>query len=271
MPELPEVETTLRGILPHLKQQSISKVVVRHRQLRWPIPADLPQVLLNNRIENIERRAKYLLLKTNSGTLIIHLGMSGHLRLLDSEVPPKKHDHVDIVFHNKKTLRFNDPRRFGAILWTEEDPHQHALLKNLGVEALATNFTGKYLFSRTKGKKIAIKSFLMDNKIVTGIGNIYATEALFASGIHPAAPAHSISVERLNNLVKSSKHILRLAIKRGGTTLKDFMKSDGKPGYFSNQLKAYGRAGQPCIHCNSILQAMLIGQRNTVYCKHCQS
>jgi formamidopyrimidine-DNA glycosylase len=270
MPELPEVETTLRGISPHIEKQTIAKTVVRERRFRWPIPSNMPQILLGKMIVNVERRAKYLLLTTHEGTIIIHLGMSGHLRILVNDHPPNKHDHVDIVFHNKKILRFTDPRRFGAFLWVEGDPHGHSLLKHLGIEPLTRGFTGRYLWLRAQGRIVPIKSFLMDNKIVNGIGNIYATEALFEAGIHPSIPANSLSVDRLECLVKSSKQILRLAIKRGGTTLKDFINSNGKPGYFSSQLKVYGRAGLPCVICHATLQLMQIGQRSTVYCKRCQ-
>ncbi len=271
MPELPEVETTRRGILPHIEKQTIVKVIIREYRFRWLVPSHLAKILLGRKIINVERRAKYLLLVTHEGTIIIHLGMSGSLSILLEPTPPKKHDHIDITFSNNKILRFTDPRRFGAFLWTEENPHQHELLQHLGVEPLTKNFTGRYLYLSAKNRKAPIKSFLMDNKIVTGIGNIYATEALFAAGIHPATPANSLTIERLDKLVKASKEILRQAIKRGGTTLKDFVNSDGKPGYFSNQLKVYGRAGQPCVACQTSLHLMQIGQRSTVYCKKCQS
>ncbi len=270
MPELPEVETTMRGISPHIEQQTIAKVVVRQYRLRWPILSNMQQVLQGKTIVDVERRAKYLLLKTQGGTLILHLGMSGHLRILINDHPPNKHDHVDIVFDNKKILRYTDPRRFGAFLWSEGNPYHHALLKDLGPEPLTQKFTGQYLWMRAQGRTVPIKSLLMDNKIVTGIGNIYATEALFVAGIYPAAPAKSLSVERLDSLVKSIKKILQCAIQRGGTTVKDFINSDGKPGYFANQLKAYGRAGLSCVICHNRLLSMQIGQRRTVYCKFCQ-
>jgi formamidopyrimidine-DNA glycosylase len=271
MPELPEVETTLQGILPHIKRQTIAKVIVRQTHLRWPVPSNLQQILSLKTISDVKRRAKYLLLSTDSGTLIIHLGMSGHLRILLDCSQPNKHDHIDVVFRNNKLLRFTDPRRFGAFLWVEGDPYQHPLLKDLGIEPLSKNFSGKYLWSKAQGRTLPIKSLLMDNKIVTGIGNIYATETLFEAGIDPLSPTQSLSLERLNRLTRAIKTILRQAIKQGGTTLKDFIKSDGKPGYFSHQLKAYGRKGLPCIICHTILQSIQIGQRNTVYCKHCQS
>lgn len=270
MPELPEVETTLRGIFPHLDQQTITKTIIRKRQLRWRIPSHLEKTLQGQKIIGAERRAKYLLLKTSAGTLIIHLGMSGHLRILGEDSPSGKHDHVDIQFSNHKILRFNDPRRFGAVLWTKENPHEHALLKHLGVEPLSSEFSGEYLRTRAQNRKLPIKSFLMDGKIVTGVGNIYAAEALFEAGISPLASAKSISVERLEILAQVVKRILQDAIKRGGTTLKDFLHSDGKPGYFSHELKVYGRAGLPCVVCGTALKAMQIGQRNTIYCETCQ-
>lgn len=270
MPELPEVETTLQGIIPHLKQQRISEVVVRQFNLRWPIPADIAACLVGETIIELQRRGKYLLLHTQTGTLIIHLGMSGHLRILLEPTMPNRHDHVDILLHNQKTLRYTDPRRFGSLLWMIGNVHDHPLLKKLGVEPLSKDFSGKYLWSCSQNKVVPIKALLMDHHIVTGIGNIYATEALFAVGIHPALPAKTVSVARLTQLVKESKQILRQAIKRGGTTLKDFSDSNGKPGYFSNQLKVYGRHGQPCVQCQAPLHVMRIRQRSTVYCKHCQ-
>lgn len=270
MPELPEVETTLRGILPHITQQTIAKVIIRNHRLRWPIPSNMQRLLLGQSIVKAERRAKYLLLTTQTGTIIIHLGMSGSLRILIESQPPKKHDHIDIVFNNQNILRYTDPRRFGAFLWVEGDPHQHILLRNCGVEPLSNHFTGKYLHLRAKSRIVPIKAFLMDNKIVTGIGNIYATEALFAAAIHPDTPVKSVKLEQMQVLTKAVKKILKHAIKRGGTTLKDFINSDGKPGYFVNELKVYGRAGLPCVICGKTLQSMKIGQRSTVYCQRCQ-
>ncbi len=270
MPELPEVETTLRGILPHIQNQIIMQVVIRNRQLRWPISPQLPQILPDKKILSAKRRGKYLLLQIVQGTLIIHLGMSGSLRVLPEGYPHNKHDHVDIIFRNQKILRFTDPRRFGALLWTEENPASHPLLKNLGIEPLTRGFTGKYLWLHAQSRHVPIKILLMDNHVVTGIGNIYANEALFVAGIHPAAAANSLSAERLQLLVKAVKQILRHAIQRGGTTLKDFTNSEGKPGYFADQLKVYGRAGLACVRCHAPLQFLRIGQRSTVYCQHCQ-
>lgn len=270
MPELPEVETTLRGIEPHVLKQKITHVTVRQHGLRWPIPAHLANTLKNQTILRAERRAKYLLLETATGTLIVHLGMSGSLRILTHPQPAGKHDHLDIEFANHKTLRYTDPRRFGAVLWTTEDPMQHALLKDLGPEPLSKNFSGNYLWKRAQGRKIPVKSFLMDNKVVVGVGNIYAAESLFAAKINPKTPAENISAERYATLVEAVKTILRKAIKHGGTTLKDFVDSDGKPGYFSLQLKVYGREGLPCVVCGTKLKAIKQGQRTTVYCEKCQ-
>lgn len=244
--------------------------MIRAHRLRWPIPSDIQKILSEKIIYDIERRAKYLLFKTANGTILIHLGMSGCLRILDEKIPVNKHDHVDIVFYNKKILRFTDPRRFGAFLWIEGDPYHHALLKHLGVEPLTKHFSGKYLLTCAQNRSVSVKTFIMDNKIVTGVGNIYATEALFEAGIHPIKSVKLLTIEQWNDLVAAIKKILRRAIKRGGTTLKDFMNSDGKPGYFSNQLKAYGRAKLPCVKCQRLLKLIKIGQRSTVYCEYCQ-
>lgn len=271
MPELPEVETTLRGIIPHILHQRIKKVIIRQHQLRWKIPSNIQKLLVKKTITEAERRGKYILLKIIEGNLIIHLGMSGHLKILTHNQPAQKHDHIDILFSNKKILRFTDPRRFGAFLWAEGDAYQHFLLKTLGVEPLSKEFSAVYLFAQAQNKKASIKSLIMDSKIVTGIGNIYAAEALFAAGIHPKTSAQLLSIKRLQLLVKAIKTILNRAIKKGGTTLKDFSDSNGKPGYFSQQLKVYGRDGLSCLKCHSTLQSIKIGQRSTVYCKRCQT
>ncbi len=270
MPELPEVETTLWGIYPHIQAQRIKDVIIRHPRLRWPIPHQIGSKLIGNKIEQIQRRAKYLLLTVGKGTLIIHLGMSGRLRILTKSIPPQKHDHIDIVFSNHKILRFTDPRRFGAFLWTEQAIHLHSLLKNLGPEPLEKSFTSRYLLQQAQDRKIPIKSFIMDNKIVVGVGNIYAAEALFLAKINPLKPVKNITLIEFTRLVTAIKKILRLAIKQGGTTVKDFVNSEGKPGYFSQYLKVYGRAGMPCVSCQTILQSVRIGQRSTVYCGRCQ-
>jgi len=269
MPELPEVETTLQGIKPYLTDEIVLNVAVRHPRLRWPIPSQLANILRNQPVLNVTRRAKYLLFSFPLGTLILHLGMSGRLRILSTFVTPNKHDHVDIYF-TQKILRFTDPRRFGALLWTEDDPSTHPLLKNLGPEPLTQNFSGEYLFTRSRNKKIAVKSFIMDSKVVAGVGNIYATEALFAAGIHPKKAAFKVDLKHYQLLAKAIKRILRQAIQQGGTTLKDFAKTDGSPGYFSIKLKVYGQSGNPCVKCKSRLHSIRINQRSTVYCKHCQ-
>lgn len=270
MPELPEVETTLRGIKPFVLHQKIRSVVVRHYGLRWPIPRNIQTILTGQTIKTAERRGKYLLFGTTKGTLIIHLGMSGSIRILTTETAAKKHDHVDIVFANKACLRYTDPRRFGAVLWTTENPDLHPLLAHLGPEPLEKTFTGKYLWEQAQQRKTPIKSFIMDSKIVVGVGNIYANEALFAAGIHPKKSAGKITLEQFNALTKAIKKILQAAIKQGGTTLKDFVNTDGKKGYFAVHLQVYGREGKPCIKCGTELKEIRLGQRTTVYCSQCQ-
>ena len=269
MPELPEVETTLRGITPHLMGQTITEVIIRHYGLRWPITPDIIQRLQGVTITQLARRGKYLLLHLTQGTLIIHLGMSGRLALLSTPTPAQKHDHVDVRVSNQKLLRFTDPRRFGAFLWTE-DPAQHALLAHLGPEPLTADFSADYLHQRALNKKIAVKLFIMDQKIVVGVGNIYANEALFLAGIHPGTPAGVITLSQYEQLVHHIKITLQRAIKQGGTTLKDFLSSEGKPGYFSQHLHVYGRGQQPCTQCKTILIAIEMGKRNTVFCPQCQ-
>lgn len=269
MPELPEVETTRLGIQPYIENQTITQVVIRQHQLRWPIPCNLPQQVQGKVVQKVTRRGKYLLFEIEQGALILHLGMSGSLGILKQKTPPKKHDHVDIEFAHY-ALRFTDPRRFGAILWADGEFLQHPLLAQLGVEPLTSDFSAKYLWDAAAGRKKSIKSFIMDNHIVVGVGNIYAAEALFLAGIHPIRSACLVSEIEMIRLVDAIKKILHQAIRQGGTTLKDFVNSEGKPGYFSHQLKVYGRNGQPCVACNKILESMRIGQRSTVYCSHCQ-
>lgn len=270
MPELPEVETTRRGITPHLQNQIIDDVIVRQRQLRWPVPRNLRTVLRGQTIEQIDRRGKYLLLKTTNGTLIIHLGMSGSLRVLPCDTPPQKHDHLDLILHNGQCLRFRDPRRFGTVLWTREDPFHHKLLKQLGPEPLSDQLNGDYLWQRSRGRKLTIKQIIMDSKIVVGVGNIYANEALFLAGIHPRRQAGRISRERYVQLAKAIKQVLRAAIKQGGTTLRDFTDGNGEPGYFRLKLRVYERTGLSCTRCGKPIQHTVIGQRSTYYCSHCQ-
>lgn len=271
MPELPEVETTRTGILPVALHQTVTNIIIRAPKLRWPIPQNLSRVVRGHTIDAIERRAKYLLLKFDHGTIIIHLGMSGRLRILDTKLPPEKHDHVDICLANGYILRYTDPRRFGAVLWTDAEPIQHKLLKDLGPEPFSSSFTGKYMYAQSRNKKIAIKNFIMDAHIVVGVGNIYASEALFAAKIDPRKPANQVTLEQYVELTKHIKRILKLAIERGGTTLKDFFNASGKPGYFSQQLKVYGRDKMACFTCGTIIQSEMIGQRNTFFCTKCQT
>ncbi|HAV86419.1 bifunctional DNA-formamidopyrimidine glycosylase/DNA-(apurinic or apyrimidinic site) lyase [Stutzerimonas balearica] len=269
MPELPEVETTRRGIAPHLLGQTIERVVVRDRRLRWPIPEDLDVRLSGQRIEAVERRAKYLLIRVQSGTLIAHLGMSGSLRLVPAELPAAKHEHVDILLGSGQALRYTDPRRFGALLWSEL-PLEHPLLASLGPEPLDEGFDGRRLYELSRGRSMAVKPFIMDNAVVVGVGNIYASEALFAAGIDPRRPAGGISRARYERLAAEIKRILAMAIERGGTTLRDFVGGDGKPGYFQQELFVYGRGGAFCKQCGSTLREVRLGQRASVYCGRCQ-
>lgn len=269
MPELPEVEVSRQGIAPYLENAQITQIIVRNGQLRWPVPMAL-QDAVGCTVISVRRRAKYLLLETEKGTIIIHLGMSGSLRVLDSSVAVEKHDHVDIVLNSGKCLRLNDPRRFGSVLWQVGDVLEHKLLASLGPEPLTDDFTAQRLFDRSRSRKIPVKSFLMDNHIVVGVGNIYANEALFSAGINPKRAAGNVSLQRYQILVEEVKLVLAKAIAQGGTTLKDFTQTDGKPGYFVQELQVYGKAGKPCPKCGEELQAMKIGQRNTIYCNQCQ-
>ncbi len=269
MPELPEVETTRRGIAPHLIGQRVSRVLVRERRLRWPIPEDLDVRLSGQRIEAVERRAKYLLIKAETGTLISHLGMSGNLRLVEAGLPAAKHEHVDIELESGLSLRYTDPRRFGALLWSEL-PLEHELLARLGPEPLTELFDGERLYQLSRGKAVAVKPFIMDNAVVVGVGNIYATEALFAAGIDPRRAAGTVSRARYVRLAQEIKRVLAHAIERGGTTLRDFIGGDGQPGYFQQELFAYGRGGQLCKVCGSTLREVKLGQRASVYCRKCQ-
>ncbi|GGH89887.1 DNA-formamidopyrimidine glycosylase [Pseudomonas fluvialis] len=269
MPELPEVETTRRGIEPHLLGQRVSRVLLRERRLRWPIPEDLDVRLSGQRIEAVERRAKYLLIKAESGTLIAHLGMSGSLRLVPLGTPAARHEHVDIELESGLALRYTDPRRFGALLWSQE-PLAHELLARLGPEPLGGSFDGERLYELSRGRSLAVKPFIMDNAVVVGVGNIYASEALFAAGIDPRREAGSISRARYLRLGEEIKRILAYAIERGGTTLRDFVGGDGQPGYFQQELFVYGRGGEFCKTCGSTLREVKLGQRASVYCPRCQ-
>ncbi|MER2494339.1 bifunctional DNA-formamidopyrimidine glycosylase/DNA-(apurinic or apyrimidinic site) lyase [Catenovulum sediminis] len=269
MPELPEVEVTRLGITPWLQGQTIAAIHIYHKQLRWPIPESLYQ-LAGHRIEAIERRAKYLIVHCKQGYLLLHLGMSGKLRVVGKETPRVKHDHFEIELTSGQSMRLNDPRRFGAVLWFADISALNHQLKSLGPEPLLAEFTAEYLYQKSRNKQTAIKPFIMDNKIVVGVGNIYATESLFLSGIHPKRAAGNISLKRYKILVENIKKVLAAAIEQGGTTLKDFAKADGNPGYFAQKLLVYGRSGQACTVCGETLKSMQLGQRASVYCKNCQ-
>ena len=270
MPELPEVETTRRGISPHVGGKRVRNLVVRNGQLRWPVPPDLPALLRGKTLQTVERRGKYLLLHFQHGTVLWHLGMSGSLRLVQATDPVRKHDHVDMVFSGGVALRFQDPRRFGALLWTAEPLDQHKLLVHLGPEPLTDAFTAEYLFARSRKRSQPVKTWLMDSRIVVGVGNIYANEALFAAGLHPLRKTGKLTRAECERLVVVVKRILAHAIERGGTTLRDFVGGDGKPGYFAQELWVYGRAGLACKTCSKSLTERRLGQRSTVYCTHCQ-
>jgi formamidopyrimidine-DNA glycosylase len=270
MPELPEVETTARGIAPHVSGQRVTRVVVRERRLRRPIPRSFAANVAGQEIREVGRRGKYLLLTAAGGTLIVHLGMSGSLRLVATSTVAEKHDHVDLQLGNGLALRLRDPRRFGLMVWTRDDPLSHPLLRELGPEPLAAVFNGDVLFKRSRGRRLAVKPFLMDAKVVVGVGNIYANEALFAARIHPLRPAGQVFGPEYRTLVAAIKKVLRQAIAQGGTTLRDFVAGDGRPGYFQQRLKVYGREGEPCPRCGEAIQCMRLGQRATYFCSHCQ-
>lgn len=269
MPELPEVETTRRGLAPHLEGKRIRGVVLRRPDLRWPIPKEIESVLPGQRIDAVRRRAKYLLLDTGAGSALLHLGMTGSLRVLPASTPVTVHDHVDLQLSSGRVMRFNDPRRFGSLLW-QPAGQTHELLRALGPEPLADQFDGDYLFERSRNRKAPVKTFLMDQGIVVGVGNIYAAESLFRAGISPLRAAGKVSRERYAALAAAVKDVLAYAITRAGTTLRDFISPDGAPGYFEQELSAYGRGGQPCPNCGRPLKFANIGQRASVWCGYCQ-
>lgn len=270
MPELPEVETTRRGITPHILGKRVKNIIIRQPKLRWPIPANLKSQLLKRQILEVGRRAKYLFLQTDNGTLLLHLGMSGSLRILPPGTPPGPHDHFDLLFDDC-CLRLRDPRRFGAVLWTREPIEEHKLICHLGPEPLSDNFDGVHLHQHARQRHIAVKTLIMDGKVVVGVGNIYANEALFMAGIHPARPCNRISAARYIRLAEQIKKILAAAIERGGTTLRDFQREDGNPGYFAQELKLYGKEGAPCPNCGNPIKQRRIGQRSSFYCGRCQT
>lgn len=296
MPELPEVETSRLGITPHIQKQKIAQIIVRNPKLRWPVPVAELEALAGQVIEKVERRGKYLKLICQTGYILIHLGMSGSLRILKghqlqvskksskrssqsksehqpehkSEYKPEKHDHIDLICENGAILRYNDPRRFGCYLFQKDNTQEHKLLAVLGPEPLSEDFTAAFFYQHSRGKKQSIKTFMMDSHIVVGVGNIYASESLFLAGIHPNASAGRVSLKRYEKLVIAIKQVLAAAIEQGGTTLKDFVGSDGKPGYFKQQLNVYGRESQPCVACSSTIKKIKQGQRSTFYCPKCQ-
>ncbi len=270
MPELPEVETSRRGIEPHLLNKTITKVEIRQHKLRWPIPKNLPALAEGQKIRKVCRRAKYIYLTLDNGNIIIHLGMSGSLRICTNKTPPEKHDHIDICVSNNKILRLRDPRKFGCVLWQADDINQHKLIKVLGPEPLDDVFTAEYLHDKAHKRQCSIKAFIMNSHIVVGVGNIYASEALFRAGINPKRKAGNISLSRLQKLVDAIKLTLELAIKEGGTTLRDFTGISGQPGYFAQKLLVYGRNGEACTQCGESIKQFTQQARSTYYCSRCQ-
>jgi formamidopyrimidine-DNA glycosylase len=269
MPELPEVETTMRGIAPHMKNQQINHVVVRDSRLRWPIPVEVNRAE-SQTVVGLRRRGKYLLIDLQKGGLVIHLGMSGSLRVLSEPQSPGKHDHFDIEMTNGVCIRYNDPRRFGAFLWAADGADSHSLLAQLGPEPLSDDFTADYLYQQSRGRKVAVKNFIMNGHVVVGVGNIYASESLFMAGIHPSRAAGRVSKLRYQGLVEAVRDVLSRAIQRGGTTLRDFVNSDGAPGYFAQELLVYDRGGRDCFQCGGPIRQKVIGQRSSYFCPECQ-
>ena len=270
MPELPEVETTVNGIRPFAEGRTVAGVIVRQRQLRWPVSRGLSQKLSGKVIQSVRRRAKYILFEFERGTLLIHLGMSGRLRVVPSTTPSEKHDHVDLLLDDGHCVRFRDPRRFGSVTWVSGDPLVSQYLYHLGPEPLVDDFDGCYLYTRARGRRTAVKNFIMDGRIVVGVGNIYASEALFRSGIRPTRAAGRIALERYSLLVTAIQTVLGEAIAAGGTTLRDYSRVTGEPGYFEQALKVYERQGLPCEACGDLINRKVIGQRASYYCPSCQ-
>ena len=271
MPELPEVETSRRGIEPHILNKTIKDVVIRQHKLRWPIPKSLPDKIKHQKLVQVDRRGKYLLLNfDNNDTVIIHLGMSGSLRICTPSTTIGKHDHIDFIFSNKKVLRLNDPRKFGCVLWTNKTIDEHKLLSKLGPEPLGDEFNAEYLYTQSRKRNCSIKTFIMNSHVVVGVGNIYASESLFMAGINPIRKAGSLSRPRCDKLVIAIKKILDAAIKQGGTTLRDFTRENGQPGYFAQKLQVYGRADEACTKCGKLIRQINQQNRSTFYCTTCQ-
>lgn len=271
MPELPEVETTVRGISPYLVGNRFTNLTVRDSRLRWPVPDNLASLIVGKRINEVCRRAKYILVKVGNGHVLIHLGMSGSLRFSNYHEQPKSHDHVEFQINDNRLLRFHDPRRFGCVLWVEGNPYHYRLLAHLGIEPLDDTFNGEYLYAATRNRSVSIKNLLMNSKIVVGIGNIYASEALHRSGINPVRRANQVSEKRYQILADSVKKTMENAISAGGTTLNDYVNGTGSPGYFGQELLVYGREGKPCKKCGAPIKRRVIGQRSTFYCRKCQT
>ena len=270
MPELPEVETTRRGLTPHMQGQRIEALVVRNRALRWPVPLNLASLVRGCTVRAVERRGKYLLIDCVTGWMILHLGMSGSIRVVPKKSPAGKHDHVDLVLSSGMIVRLTDPRRFGALLWGADDPYRHPLLARLAPEPLGAEFHARWLHTRTRGRSAAIKSVVMDSHIVVGVGNIYASESLFRAGIHPSLAAGRVSLLRCEKLVAAIQETLRAAIEAGGSTLRDYVGAEGVPGQFQRTYFVYGRQGEPCRVCGTIVKALRQGQRSTFFCPDCQ-
>jgi formamidopyrimidine-DNA glycosylase len=270
MPELPEVETTRRGLAPHVERQKVTAVSIYDHRLRWPVPRDLPRRLIGRVVDRVDRRSKYLLFWLGKDTFIVHLGMTGSLRVYYDPPPKRVHDHVDLAFANGVVLRYHDPRRFGAMLWSPHSAQPHPLLARLGPEPFAPEFNADYLYVATRRRSAAIKLALMDSHLVVGVGNIYANESLFRAGIRPTRPANKVSRERLARLVEAVRATLSEAIAKGGSTLRDYVDSSGKPGYFQHEYYVYGREGDPCRVCGAAIRSLRQGGRATTFCSHCQ-
>ena len=269
MPELPEVETTRRGLEPHVVGRRIRDVVVRNRNLRWPVPRGIERRLRGEEVRGIRRRGKYLLFDMRKGRLLVHLGMSGRLTLVPEAAPALKHDHVDVRFEGSRAMRLTDPRRFGAMLWIPES-EGHALLDGLGLEPFDAAFDGPALHGLARGRTVAVKNFLMNSRVVTGVGNIYASEALFRAGVDPRTPAGRISAQRWKRVAAAVRATLERAVEKGGTTLRNFASAEGEQGYFLAECAVYGREGKPCPKCRTPIRAIRQGQRSTFYCPSCQ-
>ena len=269
MPELPEVETSRRGIEPYLVGEHIDRILIREKRLRWPVRADVAKQLTNQTITSVTRRAKYLLINTGNGSAMIHLGMSGSVFIVDKGTPATVHEHFDFELGSGKTLRYRDPRRFGSLHWTR-NPAQHKLIRSLGPEPLGDTFSGAYLWQRSRGRRVNIKQFIMNANVVVGVGNIYASEALFLAGINPHRAAGRVALHRYELLADVIRQVLQQAIEAGGTTLQDFYGGDGEAGYFQQELSVYGRDDEPCKRCKRLVSVVVLGQRSTFYCKNCQ-